>query len=314
MKINVVERLESIGEMPDGSPITLPVIEYDGGPGPALFMGCTIHGDEITGQASVWKLREYLATAEMRGKLTILPLMNPLGFNYNVRGVPLSTVDLNRLYPGDPRGSLSERITSRVWSIAQQHDYVVDVHTAGWCMPHILVDPVSGDLRERVMEFASASGLTVLQEYEEERYRLENLAASLPGAALKEGKVSLTVELGGFKGIDWMSVDAGCICLRNMLIQARLLQGELEPVTGVPVVRELGYRRASVFSAAGGILRYEEVPGVRVSRGDLIAEVRDLYGGVKEKVVAPQNGFIVSLNATSVVPAGGHVAELGVKA
>lgn len=299
--------------MPDGSPISLPVIEYVADSGPSLFIGCTIHGDEVTGQASVWKLREYIETVDLRGRLTIIPVMNPLGFNYNVRGIPMSTVDLNRLYPGDPKGSLSERTTARVWSIARQHEYVVDVHTAGWSIPHILVDPVKGELKKRVEEFAAASGITVLQEYEEERYRLENLAASLPGVALRENKVSITVELAGFKGIDWSSVQAGFICLKNLMIKAGLLEGRPERVTSAPVIRESGYRRSSIFSSTGGILRYEEVPGARVKREGLIAEVRNVYGRVLEEERAPADGFMVSLNATSVVPAGGHVAEFAVR-
>ncbi len=300
--------------MVDGSPLTLPVIQYDAGEGPTVFMGCTIHGDELTGQASIWKLRESIATAEIRGRLTIVPIMNPMGFNYNVRGIPMSTVDLNRLYPGDPQGSLSERTTGRIWSIAKEHDYIVDVHTAGWSIPHVLLDPMKGELKARVEEFALASGITVLQEYEAERYRLQNLAASLPGVALEEGKVALTVELGGFKGIDWGSVDAGFICLANLLIKAGVMEGKLRAVTSAPVIHELGYRRTSLFAPLGGLLRYEEVPGAKVRKDDLVAEIRDVYGRIKGEARAPEAGFIIALNATSVVPSGGHVGELGVPA
>ncbi|MCJ2519862.1 MAG: succinylglutamate desuccinylase/aspartoacylase family protein [Candidatus Thermoplasmatota archaeon] len=314
MKAEAVEGEEVVGEMADGTPLTLPVIEYDSGSGPSFFVGCTIHGDEVTGQASVWKLRDLIASTGIRGRLTIVPVMNPLGFNYNVRGIPIATIDLNRLYPGDPEGSLSERITAKIWSISRQHEYIVDVHTAGWCIPHILVDPVGGELKSRVEEFTAASGITVLQEYEEERYRLQNLAASLPGVALKDGKVALTVELGGFKGIDWASVDAGFICLRNMLIKAGLIKGRLEVVTSAPVISEKGYRRTSIFSTMGGLLRYEVVPGAKVRRDDMIAEIRDVYGRLKGEARAPTDGYIVSLNATSVVPSGGHLAELAVTA
>lgn len=158
-----MEREERVGEMADGAPVSLPVVEYDGGEGPSVFIGCSIHGDEVTGQASVWRLREDLARGTVRGRLTLLPVLNPLGFQYNVRGVPTAAVDLNRLYPGDAEGSLSERITARIWQLARSHDVVVDVHTAGWAIPHILLDPLEGDLKKRVEELAHASGITVLQ-------------------------------------------------------------------------------------------------------------------------------------------------------
>ncbi len=79
MKAEAVEGEEVVGEMADGTPLTLPVIEYDSGSGPSFFIGSTIHGDEVTGQASVWKLRDLIASTGIRGRLTIVPVMNPLG-------------------------------------------------------------------------------------------------------------------------------------------------------------------------------------------------------------------------------------------
>lgn len=311
--MKVAEREEIIGEMADGARVALPVIEYQAGKGPAVFVGCSIHGDELTGQPSIWKLREEIERSECKGRLTIVPVMNPMGFNYNVRGVPMGSIDLNRLYPGDAEGSLSERTTAKIWALARQHDYVVDVHTAGWCIPHILVDPWEGDLSQRVWEFASASGITVLHEFESERYALQNLGASLPSVALKEGRVSLTVELGGFKGIDWASVDAGYICLRNLLIKAGLMEGKLRLATSAPVVRETGFRRSSLFAPRGGLLRFEEVPGSKVKEGQVIAEIRDIFGHVSAEVRAPEEGYVVALNAASVVSTGGYVGELAVR-
>lgn len=313
MKVRVTEREEVIGEMADGARVALPVIEYQAGGGASLFVGCSIHGDELTGQASVWKLRKEIEESELKGRLTIVPVMNPMGFNYNVRGVPMGSIDLNRLYPGDPEGSLSERTTARIWALAREYDYIVDVHTAGWCIPHILVDPLKGDLEQRVEDFAQASGITVLHEFEAERYALQNLGASLPGVALREGKVALTVELGGFKGIDWASVDAGYMCLRNLLIKAGLMEGRLRIVTSAPVVRETGFRRSPLFAPRGGLLRFEEVPGSKVKEGGLIAEVRDVFGHVIDEVRAPEEGFVVALNAVSMVSTGGYVGELAVR-
>lgn len=132
--------------------------------------------------------------------------------------------------------------------------------------------------------------------------------------ALREGKVSFTVELGGFKGIDWASVDAGYVCLRNLLVNLGVLDGKLQAVTSVPVVQERGYRRSALFAPRGGLLRYEEVPGTKVTKDGLLAEVRNVFGRVVAKVRAPRDGYVIGLNATSVVPAGGYVAELAVRA
>ena len=52
-------------------------------------------------------------------------MQNPEGFNYNVRGVPGLTHDLNRSYPGDPDGETHERITAAVTRLASEADKLV---------------------------------------------------------------------------------------------------------------------------------------------------------------------------------------------
>ncbi len=291
----------------------MPLVELNAGAGPSVFIGITIHGNELTGQASFWRLRSHLESHGVVGKITIIPVMNPEGFNFNVRGIPQSTADLNRLYPGDPTGSIAERNTAKIWEIARKAEVVVDVHTAGVCIPFILIDPITGDLRKRVEDLAYVTGVTVLDEYTPEKYELRKLASSLPGVALKEGIPSFTLELGGFYGIDWKSVEAGFIALKNVLIKTGNLEGQLETIESVTVIRERGYRREDLTSSKGGIIEHLKSLGDRVTKGDAIAKIRDTYGNVVEEVQAPTNGFIIALNGTNLTRTGGGVATLAVK-
>ncbi len=291
----------------------MPLLELNAGARPSVFIGITIHGNELTGQASFWRLRSYLESHGVVGKISIIPVMNPEGFNFNVRGIPQSTTDLNRLYPGDPTGSIAERNTAKIWEIARKAEVVVDVHTAGVCIPFILIDPITGDLRKRVEDLAYATGVTVLDEYTPEKYELRKLASSLPGVALKEGIPSFTLELGGFYGIDWKSVEAGFIALKNMLVKTGNLEGQLETIESATVIRERGYRREDLTSSKGGIIEHLKSLGDRVTKGDAIAKIRDTYGNVVEEVQAPTNGYIIALNGTNLTRTGGGVATLAVK-
>jgi hypothetical protein len=312
MEVAVTKDRVMVGERADGSQLALPLVRHEGEPGPSVFIGVSIHGDEITGQASLWKLMDFLKGKQMRGTVTAVPVMNPEGFNFNVRGIPESTVDLNRVYPGDPNGSIAERLTAKIWEIARKHDYIIDVHTAGWCIPFVLVDPATGKLREKIDELASATGITVLDEYTSEKYQLENLGASLPGVAIRENKVSFTVELGGFKGIDWNSVEAGYLALRNILSHLKVVDAPVESITTSPTIHKRGYRRRDVHSLKGGIIEYREVPGSRIRKGDVLARVRNIFGEVVEEVQAPEDGFVIALNPTSVTQTGGYIAEIAV--
>lgn len=312
MEPKIVREEIPLGERADGSRINLPLIRYEGDAGASIFIGVSIHGDELTGQASIWKLIEYLKGKQIRGTITIVPVMNPEGFNFNVRGIPEATVDLNRLYPGDPNGALSERLTGKIWELAKKSEYVIDVHTAGWCIPFVLVDPVTGKLKERIDDLANITGITVLEEYTSEKYLLDNLGASLPGVATREGKVSFTLELGGFKGIDWNSVEAGYVALRNILSHTKVIDAPIESVTTSPTIHRRGFRRKDVHSTRGGLLEYKEVPGSRIRKGDILARVRNTFGDVVEEVASPDDGFVIALNPASVTHTGGYVAEIAV--
>ena len=60
MSVKVSRRmLRSWTEDKQGT-VALPIIEYKGGHGPWLFIGSAVHGDELTGQASLWRLYDFL--------------------------------------------------------------------------------------------------------------------------------------------------------------------------------------------------------------------------------------------------------------
>lgn len=302
-----------VGERPDGTEVSLPLVRWTSGEGPRVFFGISIHGDEVTGQASFWRLADFLSKNRVRGAILIMPSMNPEGFNYNVRGIPETTEDLNRMYPGDPKGWLGQRITAKIFETAMQCDYAIDVHTAGWSIPFVLIDPVSGELRKRTEELAWATGLTVLEEYTQEKYELENLGASLSGAILKRGKVSFTIELGGTKGIDWGSVEAGFLSMKNILAYLGIIQEPLEEVKSIPIIRERGYRREEVFCESGGLVEYVCALADKVKRGQVLARIRSRFGDVVEVVKSPKEGFVVCLDPYSRSGTGYSIATLAVR-
>jgi len=313
MSAKVSRKEIRIGIRADGSTIRLPVIQYQGLRGPAVFIGAGIHGDELTGPASLWKLHDSLRGTALRGTVTVMPAMNPEGLNYDIRGMPEAGVDLNRLYPGKLDGYLPERVTARIWEVASKHDVIVDLHTNGWSIPFVLLDPIEGELRKRTFELAEATGITVLEELEAEDYALENLGASLGGVASKKGVPSMTIELGGSKGIDWGTADAGYLALRNLLAHMGIIDGEPVPVRSSLVIREKGYRRKDVWCEKGGLIEYEVEPGKKAKKGLRLARIRDVWGDVVEEVMMPQDGYVVSLNPWNVASTGTSIATIAVR-
>lgn len=313
--VEIYRSFVEIGVMPNGSKVQLPLIKVRGETdGPKVFIGVTIHGGEITGQFSIWKLLDYIERHGIKGELTIIPVMNPEGFNYNVRGIPESTIDLNRIYPGDPKGSFAERLVAKIWEIARQHELIVDVHTAGKSIPFVILDPAPQPLRSKIEEYAYSMGITVLDEFPPEKYERRALAKSLPGVAIKENIPSFTVELPGYRGVDEIGAEAGYRALKNLLIKIGMIEDEFEELESlVPVVKEKGYRRETIQSDYGGLVELHKRLGERVSKDELVATIRNVFGEVVGEVRSPWDGYIISVNVSSRVTTGGSVASIAIK-
>ncbi len=297
---------------PDGTQISLPFIKIGQGE-KRLFVAAVVHGDEVTGLVSIWRFVEYLRDREIHGEIGIVPIVNIEGFNYDVRGIPLETIDLNRVYPGDLRGYLAERITATVWSLARGYEFIVDMHTAGISIPFILVDPAPPDLKKAIVEIASKSGITVLEEYVERKYELRRLAASLPGVAIKEGIPSFTVELPSLYRPDEPGISVGFKVLKNIAIALGIVEDSLENVNEYPVIRELGYRREDVTAEKGGFIEYHAGLGQYLEAGAVLARIRNLFGDVVEEVRMPYSGYTIAFNPSFRSWSGSTVALIAVR-
>ncbi len=302
-----------IGERADGSRIALSIMRYKGAPGPSVFIGAGIHGDELTGQASLWRLYDYLESKKIKGTITIMPVLNPDGLSYSVRGIPEADVDLNRLYPGKADGWIPERITAKIWEVAKRHDFLIDLHTMGPSIPIILIDRLSGDLGRKTNKLARATGLTVLEELPSDEYALQNLAASLGSVASTVSIPNITIELGGGRAIDWGSVEAGYLAMRNVLVHLGIVEGRTQRITSSIVIRERGYCRGSVWSEKGGFIEYTSKMGNRVRKGATLAKIRNVFGDVVEEVKMPEDGYLISESDRNVSHTGGWIATIAVR-
>ncbi|HXE11662.1 MAG TPA: succinylglutamate desuccinylase/aspartoacylase family protein [Bryobacteraceae bacterium] len=99
-------------------------------PGVAVFGGN--HGNEWEGQIAVKRLCSDLDALQLSGRIILIPQLSPSACAANTRLSPLDNVNMNRAFPGNPRGSISYRIahfvTSHVFPLAR---IVVDLHSGG---------------------------------------------------------------------------------------------------------------------------------------------------------------------------------------
>lgn len=104
---------------------------------PTALVTAGIHGDE--GPWGAWALRKFLdqvKVSELVGTLRIVPVTNPLAMEADARCAPLDVLDLNRVFPGNPTGSHTERLAAILAEYAVKDvDVMIDLHGGGsWCV------------------------------------------------------------------------------------------------------------------------------------------------------------------------------------
>ena len=98
--------------------------------GVAAFGGT--HGNEYEGQVAVKQLCQELRHEDVAGTVLLLPQLSESACRAHTRSSPLDGVNMNRAFPGNPRGTLSQRIAAFVTTqIFPRVGVVLDLHAGG---------------------------------------------------------------------------------------------------------------------------------------------------------------------------------------
>lgn len=91
------------------------------------------HGNEHEGPVGLKNLvNEFDPDRLNAGRLIVIPTLNVPAFYADRRDSPMDGKNLNRVFPGDPGGTITERIGHFVTSeILPRSDVVIDIHAAG---------------------------------------------------------------------------------------------------------------------------------------------------------------------------------------
>jgi predicted deacylase len=278
----------------DSSPVRIPLIVVNGAEeGPVLWLDSTMHGPEIVGAEVIRRLtREVLDPARLRGVVIAAPILNPLAFLAHAYHTPQDNYNLNRVFPGNPRGLLSQRLAHLIMTegIARA-DYVINMH----CNPlpalmFNLVHAAGDETSRRAQDMADAFGITTINMvvgYEPHR------TGTIADSAMAAGKPTIVVELIAWRRLDEDGVRAGLRGTLNVMRRIGMLDGAEEPQTGVQVLPGR-LTRTEVTVDKGGLISFTKELGDPIRQGEVIALLRDPYGDVVEEVRSPVDGWILA--------------------
>lgn len=99
-------------------------------PGPALVVLGAVHGNEVCGPQAIARAADDLVHGRLaltRGRLTLVPVANPLAFRQNTRG---GERNLNRRFVPRPEPrDYEDRVTRQFAPLLAAHDALLDLHS-----------------------------------------------------------------------------------------------------------------------------------------------------------------------------------------
>lgn len=335
-------------EHPIGGVEQLPVVIAQGNSrGPTFWLTAGIHGNEHTGLQVLHRLLTRELARSLHGTIICIPALNPAALRTMQREAYYLRSDPNRLFPDgrppkpfdpdrDTPSALEHGYTRLFGEVKSTADFWIDLHNT-WTGSVSMVyrdrvyyrdDGTAATVKAarteaekldvRIGEMCRAYGHSVLREMACEAYFDDKLHRSTTGAAVNVARIpALTMELGTGHMPDPKIVTACLTGLKNVLRWAGMLEGELEPITGIKVV-DLGYacrRRGTPRLSVPCIVRHLVDAGDIVKKGDPIAELCDIWGRpVGEKVLHSEyDGWIMGRLHGIVHYAGAELCGMGVR-
>lgn len=248
----------------------IPIAVIKNGSGRTALLTGGNHGDEHEGPITLGELFRDLKPEDISGRVIIVPALNLPAVRAAHRTSPVDGLNLNRTYPGDPRGTISQQISAFVCDhLYPISDAFVDLHSGGSSLdilPSAIVEPAPDPDHQRrnieaVLAF-DAPMTVVISNLGEQR--------TSTAAAVQAGLTTVGTEMAGTGAV---SLEALQICrkgVRNVLRHLSILAPGKGPGTrsAERKVLEIPEPRGYVFAPEGGVFEPFHPLGTGVRSGE----------------------------------------------
>ncbi len=289
-----------VAQLADGSDAVLPVVVIRGPvDGPTAYLQAGVHGDEVTGIDVCRRVLAAIDPTDVRGRIVGVPVANVPAYRDRRRSFvqeERGPIDMNRVFPGDPCGLLTERVAATLVSELLAHaDYAIDFHSAlAGCdiSPCAYVSSEPGTAlraRQEALADALAFGLTCLQDGVTAMGHTD-LSRSFSAAAERLGIPAVIAELGESGRITSHRLRTGV----DGTLRALVAQGSLEADAAPAPAPSRRFRRiAFVHAERGGMVEHLLDLGRPVRAEEPLARIVDPVTAEEELVLSPVDGIVL---------------------
>ena len=266
--------------------------------GKTITISAGVHSREYIGIETLIRLAQELTPEMVQGTILLLHCCNYKGFLSRSSDImPQDGKNLNRVFPGAADGTPTQKLAAFLESEIIGHtDYLVDLHSGGFCealVPHVYyhgaAKPSVCAESFRIAEMTSAKFLV--------RSETKNGFYSHAGQC---GVPAIILERGGCGLLQEEEVQQDLADVKNILRGLGFLQDLPAKIFPHRLAQNGHYLNAP----ASGCWYPKKQPGDRLKTGELLGEIRSIYGETLFRISAEADGVLLYQTASLGIKAG----------
>jgi len=291
----------------------LPVAVVNGArPGPVIALVAGSHGTEYTSIVALTRLIARIDPRTLAGTVIVAPLVNVASFNQmTVHINPVDGKGMNRLYPGDPAGTQTQRALAAVAEqVVKPADVIVDLHGGDLdedLRPYsywFRSGTAAQDSASRVLALAFGLDHIIVHDFD-----LSDAASrrNLGGYALSLGKTVLVAEAGHSGVVAPDEVQLLVDGTLNVLGALRMIDRTVAPVAH-PVWLDAS---TSLTADSAGMFYATVARGSYVAEGMAVGYTTDYLGRLTGQVRSPTAGVVTFIRGVPSMWKGATLVTIG---
>lgn len=268
--------------------------------GPTLLLNAAVHGNEVVGVEVIRKIVDEIDPNRLSGNLVAVPIVNPMAFTSGLRWDPYDNIDMNRIFPGDPDGTMTERVAHSFYTVfAERADCILDLHSAEFpdeLIPHIRIR-VDRPTRP-YLDLVASTGVNAV-------WKGPSIKGMLQTQAFQSKIPCVTIEIGAAGAITRADVLVGTTAVKNVMAVMGMIEGKASIPDRQILLQS---SEAWVRSPFGGIFKPAIALGQFVKKGDIIGDIIDPTSYKTEDIESPLSGIVTGMSHQPIVRSGTRLA------
>lgn len=282
--------------------ISIPLLEIGKGK-PIVSIICGIHGNETASHLVIDELLQKLPKI-INGTVRIILAANPPAIAEHRRTNSIDNTDLNRIFPGNPAKTITERLANKLIDTIKDSDAVIDLHSFEMQTPLMGILCKTEANKELMHAFCPKQAWVLNTQSQKE----QQFGKSLSPLLTELNTPNIAIEMNSAETINAAQIKDCTEGLMRILAKQKIIPQQPEPSAKFEF-----FNRTAIHSPEEGIFIPMQKTSATVKRGETIGLLRKLAEQTEINITAPSDGQIMQISTRKFVTPGQEIIAIGEK-